>query len=192
MIRLRNLILYSVMAYLLSGVLYAAVSTRPGMGAVPYTGGVTFRVWAPNATAVNVAGQFNGWSTTVNPLSSEGGGIWSVDVSGASLNQQYKYVITNNGTHWRADPRARDVVWVDSTYNGIVASTTSTWTPFTPPAWNEMVIYEMHIGTYNDAAGGNPGTWSSAIARLDHIRDLGVNVVEIMPVCEFPGDFSMG
>jgi len=190
MIRLRNLILYSVMAYLLSGVLYAAVSTRPGMGAVPYTGGVTFRVWAPNATAVNVAGQFNGWSTTVNPLSSEGGGIWSVDVSGASLNQEYKYVITNNGTLWRVDPRARDVV--NSTGNGIIVSTTSTWTPFTPPAWNEMVIYEMHIGTYNDAAGGNPGTWSSAIARLDHIRDLGVNVVEIMPVCEFPGDFSMG
>jgi 1,4-alpha-glucan branching enzyme len=50
----------------------------------------------------------------------------------------------------------------------------------------------MHIGTYNDAAGGNPGTWNSAIAKLDHIQSLGCNAVEIMPIAEFPGDFSMG
>jgi len=179
MMRLRNLILYSMMIYVLSGALYAIPSSRPGMGAVPYTGGTTFRVWAPNATAVNVAGNFNGWSATAHPLYSESGGLWSVDVGGASLNQQYKYVITNNGTHWRVDPRARDVV--NSTDNGIIVSTTYTWTPFTPPAWNEMVIYEMHIGTYNDppAKSGHmvigyfsPGSYSRPRCqyRGDHAR----------------------
>src|SRR5512136_2131172 len=96
--RLRKLILCGVMV--LAGVLYAVVpSSRPGMGAIPYSTGTTFRVWAPIATSVSVAGNFNSWSAVANPLASEGSGLWSVDVAGVSLNQQYKYVITNNGTH---------------------------------------------------------------------------------------------
>lgn len=55
-----------------------------------------------------------------------------------------------------------------------------------------MIIYEMHIGTFNDTPGGGPGTWRSAIGKLDHIQNLGANVVEVMPVAEFPGDFSLG
>ena len=153
---LRHLIIYSLMACMLSGVLYAVVpSSRPGMGAIPYTGGTTFRVWAPNATYVNVAGNFNSWSTTDNPLAYEGDGLWSVDVSGASLYQQYKYVIGGPSDPWKVDPRARDVV--NSTGNGIIVDSTYSWTSFAMPAWNEMIIYEMHIGTFNDTPGGSPG-----------------------------------
>jgi 1,4-alpha-glucan branching enzyme len=188
--RLVNLSCFLVLCVFLCPPGYAAVpSTRPGMGAIPYTGGTTFRVWAPNVSSIYAAGNFNNWSTTANPLASEGGGLWSVDVPGASVNQQYKYVM-NNGTHWRVDPRARDVV--NSTGNGIIVSSTYAWTPFTPPSWNDMVIYEMHIGTYNDADGGNPGTWQTAVARLNHLQSLGVNVVEVMPIAEFPGDYSLG
>jgi 1,4-alpha-glucan branching enzyme len=166
----------------------AAPSTRPGMGAIPYKGGTTFRVWAPNASAVYVTGNFNGWSTTANPLSPEGNGLWSADVSGASVNQQYKYVINNNGVYWRTDPRARDVV--DSRGNGIIVSSDYPWTPFTPPSWNDMVIYEMHIGTFT--GGDDVGTWQTAVARLDHLQSLGVNAVEVMPIAEFAGDYSLG
>jgi 1,4-alpha-glucan branching enzyme len=170
-------------------VLYAAVpSTRPGMGAVPYPGGTTFRVWAPHATTVNVTGAFNGWSTTANPLASEGNGLWSADVPGAGVFQQYKYYL--NGSLWRVDPRAGDVV--SSVGDGIIVNPDYNWTPFTMPAWNELVIYEMHIGTFNDLPGGSPGTWQTAMAKLDHIQSLGVNAVEIMPVAEFPGDYSLG
>lgn len=173
----------------LSIAVYAVVpSTRPGAGAVPYPGGTMFRVWAPNAASVNVAGTFNGWSTTSHPLADEGGGWWSVDITGANVYDQYKYVMSGN--HWRVDPRARDVV--SSVGNGIIVSSDYNWSPFTPPAWNDMVIYEMHIGTYYDAPGGNPGTWSLAASKLDHLQSLGVNVIEIMPIAEFPGDFSLG
>jgi 1,4-alpha-glucan branching enzyme len=55
-----------------------------------------------------------------------------------------------------------------------------------------MVIYEMHIGTFNDSPGGHPGTFATAITRLDQVRDLGVNAIEVMPPCEVPGDFSWG
>lgn len=51
-------------------------STRPFMGATAFDTGVTFRVWAPFAGGVAVAGTFNAWSKTVNPLFAEGGGYW--------------------------------------------------------------------------------------------------------------------
>ena len=60
--------------------------------------GVTFRVWAPNALAVAVAGDFNSWNTSANALSKEAGtpwnGIWTTTVAAARPGQAYKYVIT--------------------------------------------------------------------------------------------------
>lgn len=46
------------------------------MGALPFAGGVFFRVWAPHADSVAVIGDFNDWSESANPLSSEGNGFW--------------------------------------------------------------------------------------------------------------------
>lgn len=65
-------------------------SSRPGMGAIPYPGGVAFRVWAPDVDAVSVAGEFNGWSAESTPLESESNGYWSADVDGAAIGQHYK------------------------------------------------------------------------------------------------------
>ena len=69
----------------------ACPSTAEGLGPIPYTGGVTFRVWAPHADSVSVAGSFNGWSSAANPLCAEGGGYWSTDVDGAATGDQFKY-----------------------------------------------------------------------------------------------------
>ena len=80
---------YHVIVWLLMTMLSAAApSVRPGVGAIPYAGGTTFRVWAPNASSVHVAGTFNGWNTTSPPLYSEGSGWWAVDVPWASISQQ--------------------------------------------------------------------------------------------------------
>src|SRR6266516_7867313 len=98
-----------------------AQSNRPGMGATPYADvlgtGVTFRVWAPNATTVAAPGTFNGWNTTANYLVKEGSsGLWSADIPAARPNDQYKYHI--NGSIWKRDPRSRKVV--NSTDNSII------------------------------------------------------------------------
>ncbi len=173
-------------------------SSREGMGAMPYLkgsvgNGSTFRVWAPNATSVSVAGQFNSWNDRSLPLFSEGNGNWSFDVRGAVPGHQYKYVIRNGAqTIWRIDPREQQVT--NSVGNSVIFDSDFTWTDqnFVTPNWNEMVIYQMHIGTFNDSPGGRPGTFNSAIDRLDYLVGLGVNAIELLPIHEFAGDFSWG
>jgi 1,4-alpha-glucan branching enzyme len=163
-----------------------------GMGPLNYTGGTAFRVWAPNASLVTVTGTFNSWNATDNKLANEGNGNWSVDVNGALPDNEYLYVVTYNNTQtWKADPRSVDVT--NSVGNSIIRASTFNWdASFTMPAWNEMVVYEMHIGTYNDTAGGSPGTWTSATSKLDRLQTMGINMIELMPIAEFAGDFSWG
>src|SRR5260370_39428672 len=60
------------------------------------------------------------------------------------------------------------------------------------PSRNELVIYEMHIGSFNDSPGGGPGTFDEVVPKLGYLHDLGINAVEIMPVTEFPMSFSWG
>src|SRR4029434_6042541 len=63
---------------------------------------------------------------------------------------------------------------------------------FATSPWNELVIYEMHVGTFNDVPGGGPGRFDDVIKKLPYLRDLGINAIEIMPVLEFPMSFSWG
>jgi hypothetical protein len=61
------------------------------------------------------------------------------------------------------------------------------------PPWNELVLYEMHVGTFNAPAGSDrPGTFATAVERLRHLADLGVNAIELMPVAEFEGGLPGG
>jgi hypothetical protein len=85
-------------------------------------------------------------------------------------------------------PLASDGIAIDDvSVTGRVKSPT-----FATPPWNETVIYQMHVGTFNDTAGGVPGNFNSAIARLDQVQALGANAVQVLPVNEFAGDFSWG
>lgn len=170
-------------------------STRTGMGAKPYEdqSGTTFRVWAPNADSVRVAGQFNSWNSLNIPLQSEGNGHWSFDVRGALVNQHYQYVVRRGAdTLWKVDPREEQIE--NSVGDSIIFDDDHTWTDsgFSMPAWNELVVYETHIGTLNDTPGGGPGYFDSAVGKLDYLEDLGVNAVQVLPTSEFPGDFSWG
>ncbi len=170
-----------------------AQSARSGVGAMPYADaggtGVTFRVWAPNATSVGVKGQFNGWSTST--MIQEGStGYWSRDFAGATAGQEYKYVI--NGNMDRRDPRGRRVV--NSAGNSIIYDANAfDWggVSASPPWLNDLVIYEMHVGTFN-AESWIPSTFDGCIEKLDHLVNLGVSAIEVMPISEFPTDRSWG
>jgi 1,4-alpha-glucan branching enzyme len=163
------------------------------MGTSLYAGGVTFRVWAPFASSVFAAGTFNEWSATANPFASEGNGYWSVDVPGAKVGDEYQFVIRNgNQELWHKNPYVSEVV--NSSGNAIIHDPNFDWTgeDFVMPPRNELVIYEMHVGSFNDAEGGGPGTFDEVVPKLGYLRDLGINAIEIMPVLEFPMSFSWG
>jgi 1,4-alpha-glucan branching enzyme len=167
--------------------------SRPEMGAVAHPGGTRFRVWAPNAERVFVAGDFNQMSETQTELSNEGNGNFSADVAGALAGQRYQYVIHHRGEVLRrSDPRALRVT--DSTGMSVIYDRSAyAWSStFTPPPFNEQVIYELHIGTFADERGGGTGTWRSAAGRLDYLARLGVNMLEVLPPAEFTGDYSWG
>ena len=164
------------------------------MGTILYPGGAGFRVWAPFATKVGVAGTFNGWSPTATPFASEGNGYWSADVAGVSVDDEYQFVIVNGMQPliWHKNPYASSVV--NSSGNAVVHDPNFDWTgdDFTMPPWNELVIYEMHVGSFNEAPGTGPGTFDEIIPKLPYLADLGINAIEIMPVAEFAGDYSWG
>ncbi|PWU11110.1 MAG: 1,4-alpha-glucan branching protein [Verrucomicrobia bacterium] len=181
-------------------------SSRAGWGSTPYHDasgtGVTFRVWAPNATAVHVPGDFNSYSTTAFALGKEltngvFDGVWSADMPGSWVNHQYKYFINSFGTNglWKHDPRARKVVTSGSGDNDVIYDPTAfNWAGdnFPAPALEDLVIYEMHIGSFNVIFSGFPSSFVYATNKLDYLAGLGVNAIEVMPIAEFPGKYGWG
>lgn len=170
-------------------------SSHPGMGANLTDGCCSFRVWAPFAERVSVAGSFNNWSTDANPLVREDHGYWSVDVPGARYRDEYKYFIHHrNKDHWKNDPYARETT--QSNGDSVIIDPSFDWgdeRAYHTPAWHELVIYEMHIGTFNDQPGGPTGNFDTAIQRLDYLADdLSINAVQLMPPYDFPGASSWG
>ena len=168
-------------------------SLDPGMGALPHAQGTVFRVWAPHADRVFVTGSFNNWSQMHDPLCSKGNGYWSANIPGAKPGDEYNYVIVNGANELlRIDPYAKDVT--SSVGNSIICEDKFDWedSTFQMPPLNEMIVYELHIGTFNDRPGGPPGTLEGAIEKIPYLKDLGINAMEVMPVMEFAGGFSWG
>jgi 1,4-alpha-glucan branching enzyme len=190
---------------------HVAPSDKPGMGAILMDGGCLFRVWAPNADVVFVGGDFfhAGNQEPVEwqeiPLAQDasagqGFAYWSAFVPGVLADSLYKFHIRNDSAspgwngplRWKHDPYARDAV--SFTGNGVVVDRNFDWSGdnFEMPPWNELVIYELHIGTFGRNARGQISDFASAITRLDYLQDLGINAVEILPAFDFDTETSMG
>jgi 1,4-alpha-glucan branching enzyme len=167
----------------------------PPLGPSPVDGGWAFRVWAPNASSVTVEGDFGS-----HPLAPLGDGTFAGSVAGASAGQQYDYLVESGGVSLkRTDPRA-PLVGADPGQKeppGVLYDpATFAWQDeagaFAPPPLDHAVIYELHVGTFVDPAGTGAGTYASAATKLADLAELGVNMVEILPVTEFPGNYSWG
>jgi len=173
----------------------AEPATQPGMGALVTGEGVLFRVWAPNAEQVHVAGCFNDWSDPGTPLAREESGMWSVVCAQAKVGDQYKFRITHDGNAvLKMDPRVR--LTDPETGNGVIYRDAFDWqgVEFETPLLNEVVLYELHVGTFGVRRGEKTpcGTFKRVIERLGYLKDLGVNAIELMPPTEFPGETSWG
>ena len=164
---------------------------QAGMGALVHDDGVAFRVWAPNAEAVHVVGDFNDWEVEANPLEHEGRGYWYGSVGDAKLGQGYKFALRNGAAMMlRIDPYARAVT--NSAGHGLIEASVHEDRAFEIAPWNRLVVYEMHIGTFQRSEEGETGTFDDAVSRLDHLKKLGINAVQLMPAMAFAGDISWG
>lgn len=165
-----------------------------GLGATPHARGAAFRVWAPNAQRVSIIGSFNDWDGAKHPMQAEANGYWYANVTEAHVGDQYRFLLnTAKGELKRIDPYAREVT--NSVGNAIVHNPSFDWEgdDFHLAPWNELVIYELHVGTFNDDEDDNqPGKFASVSARLGHLKKLGVNAIQIMPVAQFAGERSWG
>ncbi len=186
---------------LLPGVLPASASSADPLGATVLktpggrAKGTLFRVWAPNAEKVCVVGPFNNWKGGRDTLKKDGAsGVWSLEVRAAKPGDEYMFLI--NGELERKDPRARQVTSSDG--KGVIYDPEAfDWGLTEPPkpvAAGDLVIYQLHPGTFHDPdpEDGRPGTLRDATAKLDHLVEMGVNCVLLLPVNEFPGDHSWG
>lgn len=175
-------------------------SARPGMGNIPFDGGCTFRVWAPFASAMAVVfydrpDQPRGAPSSLAWMTAEENGYWSVDVPDIAVDQLYRFQVTNpdsGAVFTRIDPCSRRVT--NSVGLSIVSGRDFAWTDedFRMPDFNSLVVYELHLGTFDDDPGNRPGTLQRATQRLGQLADLGINCIHLMPPNEFAAELSWG
>jgi 1,4-alpha-glucan branching enzyme len=166
------------------------------MGALPHEHGTTFRVWAPHAISIAVVGTFNDWDAGRHPLARDDGGsaeTWSADVPEARAGDEYRLIVRRPGGELnRIDPRARRLT--NSVGNGVIYPDRFDWGDgeFHQPPWNDLVVYELHVGTFSTGMHGRPGTLDGVRRRIPYLRELGIGAIQLMPPFEFAGDRSWG
>ncbi len=165
------------------------------MGVSEHNGDTLLRVWAPNAHRVEVAGLFNNWKPGPSERFSkeETSGIWSLTLKGRRPKGAYHLLL--NGSLRRRDPYAREAT-LDGKNSVFHDPTAFDWKndKAPTPSLDDLVIYELHVGAFNDPNPGDrmPGTFADAAKRLDYLADLGINCVELLPVHAFFGEWSWG
>ncbi len=162
------------------------------------TSGVSFTVWAPNAQAVRVVGDFNSWDGACYPMRSMGGtGVWELFIPGVKPGALYKFQILTKAGNWitKIDPMARrtevppatssvvdvsDYKWRDKDWMNQRARTDALKSP--------MSIYELHLGSWR----GPKNYRELAPELIGHVKYLGFTHVEFMPLAEHPFGGSWG
>jgi 1,4-alpha-glucan branching enzyme len=161
------------------------------------TGGVAFAVWAPNATAVSVVGDFDDWDGRADPLRQVGvSGIWEGLVEGAKHGDRYKYEVhpRSGSPSLRADPVAFAAEVPPQTASVVYESRyewgDEEWLErrrAAKPHVEPLNIYEVHLGSWR--LGSN---FHSAGELAAYVRDVGFTHVELMPVMHHPFSGSWG
>ena len=171
--------------------------------------GVYFAVWAPNAQAVYVIGEFNDWDEQASPMKKAGPiGVFETFVPGAKIGQLYKFFIVGmNGEHiYKADPYANEAELRPGTASRITDIENYKWKDAT---WmknrqkfdenkDAMAIYEVHPGSWmkhpvtEENEKGFYNYRELAVKLAQYVKDMGYTHVELMGIAEHPFDGSWG
>lgn len=173
------------------------------MGCHPVPDGWRFRVWAPNARAVSLVGDFNGWITGNCPMERDEFGIWTVVCPRAGAGMVYKYAVTgpDGETVLKADPfafhaetgpatasRVWDIEgfsWSDGDWMAARAAEDIRFRP--------VNIYEVHLGSWwREPLERYPNYRNIAPKLADYCHQQGYTHVELLPLTEYPYEGSWG
>lgn len=165
--------------------------------------GAVFRVWAPKAKAVSVAGEFNGWNDECHPMTEIAEGIWEANIEGIKQYDTYKYCITgaDGVKRMKADPYAF--------HSETRPDNASKFYDLDGYCWNDekyrkkrdkqniyaspVNIYEMHAGSWRMHPDGEPYSYRMLADELvPYLTEMGYTHVEFLPVTEHPFDGSWG
>jgi maltooligosyltrehalose trehalohydrolase len=164
----------------------AAARVSPPLGAVPTARGVRFALFTTTAraAAVRLHEPRSREALATFPMRESAPGLFEVEVEGVRAGALYKLVLDGREL---PDPYAR---FLPDGVHGVARVEAPGRPPlssFVPPPLHRWVIYELHVGTFTPE-----GTYRAAIDRLDHLADLGINVIELMPVAAFAGERGWG
>lgn len=159
--------------------------SKPRLGAWPVEGGVSFRVWAPEKGRVAVVREPSGERAL--ELTKQPDGSFTGESAELRPGDLYRYLI--DGTQRVPDPASRFQPHGAHGPSEIIDPAAYRWQhePSAAPDLRELVIYELHVGTFTAE-----GTFRAATERLRDLAELGVNAIELMPVAEFAGDRGWG
>jgi maltooligosyltrehalose trehalohydrolase len=159
------------------------VAQQLGQGATIEADGVRFRLWAPGCNSVAVLLEGDGRGVPMQP---HAGGFFEAFIQGASAGTLYRFRLPDGLAV--PDPSSRfqprDVHGPSEVIDPNGYQWTESWTG---RPWDEIVLYELHVGAFTPE-----GTFRAAIDKLDHLADLGVTGIELMPISDFPGRRNWG
>ncbi len=171
----------------LTGTLKRVPATRAhempfGAQVLPPGQGVRFRLWAPSARSVDLV-----LDRQLYKMNREPGGWFALTVLKARAGSKYKFRI--DGDLQVPDPASRfqpnDVFGPSQ----VVDPATFEWNDqdWTGRPWEEVVLYELHVGTFS-----RQGTFQGVTEKLEYLKGLGITAIDLMPVAEFPGKRNWG
>jgi len=182
------------------------------MGASLRADGVTFRAWAPAAlemyvlTGASLAAAARPGFTTgpEEALSPLGDGTWAAFVPGLGEGAAYRFWVVGEGSAGlKRDPRAREMGHDPPApdCDSLVRSPASyPWHDggFRPPEFRDLLLYQLHVGSFYgvDGAGRDKrrevAKFLDLLDRVDYLVELGINAVQLLPIQEFPTETSLG
>ena len=165
--------------------------------------GFVFRVWAPNARAVSVVGDFNFWNGGDLPMKKISGGLWECWSQHAKDGDAYKFLVTcaDGSQIHKADPCAYRTLLVPETSSVIWRQGQYKWGDslwFAQNARREALkspinIYEMHLGSWKRKEDGSAYSYAEIAPDLvQYVKEMGYTHVELMPLAAYPYDPSWG
>jgi maltooligosyltrehalose trehalohydrolase len=160
----------------------------PVLGAARQGSATHFRVWAPDHTSVELVVERRD-THDIRALTRDAGGYWGAAFDDVRAGDRYRYRLGKDDRRVFPDPASKFQPEGVHGPSEVIDLAAFRWTDhdWQPPRRDDLVIYELHVGTFSP-----PGTFRGVMKRLPYLAQLGVSAIELMPVGDFPGTRNWG